>query len=71
MAMPPGPPEAEQPQMSPEEAQQVLAKFGIKPDDIPMVMAACEALEPQGEEEAQPPAPKPSLMSALGQRFQG
>lgn len=80
MAMPPGPPQGqdpEQPQMDPQEAQQVLAKFGItKPEDIAMVTAACEALEPpEGDEGAAPPqgggTPPGGLMAALGQRFKG
>lgn len=78
MAMPPGPPQdAEAPQMDPQQAQQVLAKFNIKPEDVPMVMAACEALEPpEADGGAEPPhqvqgSPPGGLMAALGQRFQG
>ncbi len=80
MAMPPGPPQGqgpEQPQMDPQQAQQVLAKFGIKsPEDIQMVMMACEALEgPEAEEgQGEPPpqqVPGGGLMAALGKRYQG
>lgn len=73
MAMPPGPPgpppDDAAPQMSPDQAQQVLAKFGIKPEEIPIVAAACEALMP-GDDEGGPPA-KPGFMEALSQRYQG
>lgn len=79
MAMPPGPPQGqdpEQPQMDPQQAQQVLAKFGItKPEDIQMVMMACEALEqPDDEGQGEPPpqqVPGGGLMAALGKRYQG
>ena len=73
MAMPLGPPPgqpeaAEAMGMSPEQAQQVLAKFGIQPQDLPMVTAACEAMSGGGQ-----PAPQDGggqgLMAALKQPY--